>query len=308
MGWKAAAGTHVGLSHIRNDVPCQDSVSYKIEGDTIYCAVSDGAGSASRAEEGSYHAVEAALKALMEEDWADRVPDECEVQPTFSHVFRKVVEKLQEVAKKEQCNFHDLSCTLLLYVVTPTYLAAAQIGDGFIVVRRLDHAIYGLVFVPDHGDFINTTTFVTCEDALDSMQVRVIDSPCDFVCASTDGLELAVIQYGSWELHVPFFRSLDNWAKTLDNSPPEETRDAIRSLLGRDGLHNANHHDDKGLLVCVLDRETLDNVTAPNSRPFADSQEVSKKYSAGLKHSNTRSSQDSTTKHRPSKGRDGIPT
>ncbi|WP_338422937.1 protein phosphatase 2C domain-containing protein [Anabaena sphaerica] len=73
-------------------------------------------------------------------------------------------------------------------MATPEWVAAMQIGDGFIVMRCQD-AEYQILFKPDKGEFFNETTFVTSVNALEEMQVEVFPGKQGFICASTDGLE-----------------------------------------------------------------------------------------------------------------------
>ena len=76
--WRFAAASVLGTSHLRHGLPCQDSHACRAvtDGDgrtALVLAVSDGAGSAARAEEGSAIACEILVRAVEARLAATRV-------------------------------------------------------------------------------------------------------------------------------------------------------------------------------------------------------------------------------------------
>ncbi len=59
MNWKAIARYEVGISHQKQQLPCQDFADFRILDDVIIGAVADGAGSAKYSDVGAKLAVEA---------------------------------------------------------------------------------------------------------------------------------------------------------------------------------------------------------------------------------------------------------
>jgi serine/threonine protein phosphatase PrpC len=63
--WRVLGASVVGVSHVAHGTPCQDAHAHRLlPGGLLAVAVADGAGSASRSDEGAKAAVEAALDAL----------------------------------------------------------------------------------------------------------------------------------------------------------------------------------------------------------------------------------------------------
>jgi hypothetical protein len=267
----------VGTSHLSLNLPCQDFGDYLIldDGMGIAGAVADGAGSARLSELGAKCAVRTALEFIrinkpikavhqkpnlrsliftIPNKFAKQSPTktlttlDMVAQKFFTDLTKKIIQALQNEAEKQVCELGDLACTFVAFVATPDWVIAMQIGDGFIVVRQQDKQDYELVFEPDKGEYANETTFVTSSNALREMQVKVIKSACDFVCASTDGLERLAIRVSDWKPFPPFFKPFEEFLK--ETPDPEQDDEYILSFLNSDRL-NARTDDDKTLLICL---------------------------------------------------------
>jgi hypothetical protein len=260
MSWKAIARSTVGTSHIKQQMPCQDYGGCKILNNVIIGAVADGAGSAKYADIGAKLAVETVLEYLAGvEEWLQKRKhfwestqeplSESEAIKFFTKTLNKVVTALSAQAQRGGYSIDDLACTLLVVIATPEWVAAMQIGDGFIVVRpqQEDHI---LLFPPDKGEYINETTFVTSANALDGMKVGVRSLKPEFICASTDGLERVAIRMSDNTPFTPFFQPLQEYLQ--ESSHPEQEDEYLMSFLDSDRL-NARTDDDKTLLLCLYD-------------------------------------------------------
>ncbi|WP_414544055.1 PP2C family serine/threonine-protein phosphatase [Nostoc sp. CCY0012] len=263
MSWKAIARSEVGTSHQSQEIPCQDYGFYRIYDDVIVGAVADGAGSAKYSDVGSQLAVKTGLKYLSKiseylhkrkrcwQRFSQKL-SQTEAEKLFSKTHKKVLAELCNKATTEDYSIHDLACTLLVFVATPNWLAAMQIGDGFIVVRPHEDSGYQLLFKPDKGEFANETTFITSENALKEMQVDVISGEQEFICVSTDGLEKVAIRLQEWKAFPPFFKPFEEYLRETSN--PEENDKYLIELLQSERL-NARTDDDKTLLLCLWERE-----------------------------------------------------
>ena len=138
MGWKAIARYATGTSHQEQKIPCQDCGNYRIFNDVIVGAVADGAGSAKYSHFGSELAVETVIKCFAD---INELPDkqgfsqplsEMEAKEVFTKFVKDVITALNKQAINKSYSVHDLACTLLVFVATPEWVAAMQIGDGFI--------------------------------------------------------------------------------------------------------------------------------------------------------------------------------
>ncbi|MEH2313868.1 MAG: PP2C family serine/threonine-protein phosphatase [Nostoc sp.] len=261
MKWKAVARSAIGTSHQKQGIVCQDYGKYCIFDDVIVGAVADGAGSAKYSDVGSKLAVETVIKYLgriseylqkRKRCWQNISQEfsQTEADKLFTKTVKKVIVELGKQAAKRDYSVNDLACTLLVFVATPDWVAAMQIGDGFIV-RRSQESEYELLFQPDKGEFANETTFITSTNALKDMRVKVIPKKQEFICASTDGLEKVAIRLSDWKPFLPFFKPLEEYLHESVN--PKEDKYLIE-FLNSERL-NSRTDDDKTLLLCLFDRE-----------------------------------------------------
>lgn len=256
--WRAVTRWATGTRHQQQGMPCQDYGGDRILNDILVGAVADGAGSAAHAEVGARVAVHAVLDFLTaSEDWLlkhqkswDSLPQdsiEALAQKFFGRTVEKVNATLQQQAHQGGYPVSELACTLLAVLATPHWIAAMQIGDGFIVVR-LHEQEYKLLFHPDKGEYANQTTFVTSSDALQAMQTRVVVGQPQFICAATDGLEKVAIRRVDAMPFPPFFNPLEEYL--WETSTPHHDDEYLVSFLESDRL-NQRTDDDKTLLLCL---------------------------------------------------------
>lgn len=256
MVWKSIARSSMGTTHKQQQKPCQDYGCCTICHNVILGAVADGAGSATFSDIGAKLAVETALNELLQlREYTlylhcppKPVPDE-QARIIFANTLMEVVAALEKEALSGSYSIDDLACTLLVFIATPNWISAMQIGDGFIVVHPEEEE-YQLLFPPDKGEFINETTFVTSVNALNDMQVCVKPGKQRFICASTDGLERVAIQMNNWTPFSPFFKPLEEYLCETTN--PEKEDEYFRNFLESDRL-NAHTNDGKTLLLCLYD-------------------------------------------------------
>ncbi|MEH2332163.1 PP2C family serine/threonine-protein phosphatase [Nostoc sp.] len=254
MNWKAVARSAIGTSHQKQGIVCQDYGNYCSFGDVIVGAVADGAGSAKHSDVGSKLAVETVLKCFADINESPQTQafsqplSEEEAQKVFTKIVTQVIAELQKQANEEDYSINDLACTLLVFLATPYYVAAMQIGDGFIVIRSKESE-YQLLFQPDKGEFANETTFITSKNALEEMQVEVFPKKQEFICASTDGLEKVAIRLSDWQPFSPFFKPLEEYLHEPVNQEDEDKY--LMEFLNSERL-NSRTDDDKTLLLCLF--------------------------------------------------------
>jgi serine/threonine protein phosphatase PrpC len=257
VSWKAIARSATGKSHQEQKIPCQDWGDYGIFNDVIVGAVADGAGSAKYSHFGSQLAVNTVLQCFAN---INKLPgkkgfspplSKIEVTKVFTKFVEEVISELNYQAAHQGYSVNDLACTLLVFLATPEWLAAMQIGDGFIIVRSPD-VEYQMLFQPDKGEFFNETTFVTSTNALEKMQVEIILGKQEFICASTDGLEKVAIRLSDWKPFPPFFKPLEQYLRETES--PENNDQYIIDFLNSERL-NSRTDDDKTLLLSIFERE-----------------------------------------------------
>src|SRR5436190_15007856 len=175
--WRYAAASTLGTSHAKLGTPCQDAHTCEIvlstTGEPILVAVvADGAGSASRSQDGAR---------LTCDFVANEVRAFCDAGGTVGDLTRETVngwlERLQAeiaaLAGAEDLSPRDFACTLVAAVLGEEHAAFLQLGDGAIVVSDGDD--YAWIFWPDQGEYENVTFFVTDPQSLDRLQVDLCE-------------------------------------------------------------------------------------------------------------------------------------
>ncbi len=245
----------IGTRHEQRGQPCQDFGSYRVEGNFILGAVSDGAGSAKYSDVGAQIAVESVLDAVALQ-LGKKVPTFEAITAAAPEIFHKAFEEVRSALSCEAENtgsaLQDFGCTLLAFVACCDWVAAMQIGDGLMVLRSRADEDFNLLFEPDKGEFINETVFVTTAGAEGSLRVCVHASDHPFICAATDGLERVAVRMQDWVPHTPFFSPFEACLRQL---PTQSERDLyLKTFLESDRL-NSKTDDDKTMLACLYDAE-----------------------------------------------------
>lgn len=239
MSFRCAGASVIGQGHARRSAPCQDACGWAVIGERMVIAVADGAGSAPCAEQGSRLAVGAALDVLIEEQLLGRRPPAAQLERAFRLARAALLEEAGRLGKAPW----ELSTTLLACIATPQWTAAAQVGDGAVVIVG-EQGIEALTR-PVHGEYCNTTIFLTAEDALQRMQCRLV-GPAHHVAVFTDGIETVAVHHATGEPHAPFFTGLFAF---MDAPMAENERArAIEAFLGGERLAQ-RCDDDKTLVV-----------------------------------------------------------
>jgi hypothetical protein len=252
--WRYAYASVAGTSHDKSGAPCQDAGACRIVegnggGAVLLAMASDGAGSARRSEEGACLAV-----ALFLDDFgaACRAHGIAAIDRPFILAWlAKLRRKIAARAARAGIRAGDYACTALAAVIAADRAVFFQIGDGAIVVsRRHGLGEYDWVFWPQHGEFANTTNFVTQRDAARALEIEIRHGPIEEVALFTDGIERLVLDLGAKTAHAPFFRPLFRWLAAT--KPPEtgETSPALVQYLASKQVCDRTD-DDKTLIMAT---------------------------------------------------------
>jgi Protein phosphatase 2C len=208
--WRVAMASSIGTSHVAAAQPCQDA-HHHVEATgpdgekVMVLAVSDGAGTAAIAEVGA---------ALVCETFARLVAAHIGQGGRVESIGRPLVERwtagviyrLKLHAQQTGAALEDYACTLLAAAVGESEAAFVQIGDGAIVVSSGEG--WHHVFWPQHGEFANTTNFVTSEHRLAALAFEARGERVEEIALFTDGIENLVLQKAAKKVHAPFFDSM----------------------------------------------------------------------------------------------------
>ena len=156
-----------GLRHEEECVPCQDKIFTLTRAGVTAIALADGAGSAKM----SHYGAESAVRAVCEELCVKFVQfveaeDSDEVRRT---VLGRVVSELEALAREKVCSVRDLGSTLLAAAADEEKLLLVHVGDGLIACCR--DGKYFAASLPDNGEFVNETVFLTSSDAFQRMRL-----------------------------------------------------------------------------------------------------------------------------------------
>lgn len=199
--WRYIAARARGSSHARSGTPCQDQLACDVlEDGTLVAVLADGAGSASEAELGARIATGAVLEAARRE-LAAGAPD---LASTLRRAILSAREAVLEEARAAGQPARAFASTLLAVALGPAGGAAAQLGDGLIVVDGAGSG-WSWVFWPQRGEFANTTYFLTDDEAEQTLKVEALAAPVSSVALMSDGLEPLALHYQSRAAHAPFF-------------------------------------------------------------------------------------------------------
>ena len=266
MQWQAVTSSAIGTKHKKIEKPCQDYGAHQIlsEGNVLIGAVSDGMGSAKHSEIGSQLAVEVVISELQQDYWQSQLTDEDAVKQFFAQLLKLVKSRLQHKANTQGYPVQDLACTLLAFIATPEWLAAMQVGDGFIVVRA-EGGDYELLFQPDKGEFANETTPVTASDALQEMQVCLKLIPYKFICATTDGIEnISLVKPENWKPFAKFFRPLEQ--HMLSRLSLKQKKKQLKDFLHSEKISQSTDDDTTLLLGVYQDSEPKKAEGSPDEK------------------------------------------
>ncbi|WP_088893803.1 PP2C family serine/threonine-protein phosphatase [Leptolyngbya ohadii] len=306
MPWLAIKARAIGSKHVAGGIPCQDNVAYEtlLKDEVVIGAVSDGAGSAPHSHVGSDIAVRVALEYLKSQQWNCREAlTKDQAKKLFQNLLRIVLLKLDSQAKSSGFPLHDLACTLLVFAASPQWLVAMQLGDGLIVVRMRSSNNYKLLFLPDKGEYINETSFVTSLDALDRVKICSEAISPLFICAATDGIEnISLFKQDDWQPSSKFFRPLETHLYSIKSYLQKQQE--LDDFLNSDRLNDATD-DDKALLLCSYENALNHNFTPAHielEQQVAETSQVQHEHSDFFPRYSQKASRESQVKIQRKKG------
>ncbi|MBD0263656.1 MAG: protein phosphatase 2C domain-containing protein [Tolypothrix sp. Co-bin9] len=247
--WRVVAASVGGTSHLKNNQLCQDAHHWQILPDNVLvAAVADGAGSAVSGKVGAMVAVEAAIENISVKQFTRRTLDDEQVRSLLNDAI--IAAKLAVEHEAAACDKQpqDLATTLIITIATPELAAVVQIGDGMAVAKDRMGNLLALT-MPDNGEYINATTFLTSPNALDTAQMRIWREAIVNVGVLTDGLQMLALNMAVGEPHKPFFFPLFDFAANADDKGA--AKDQLVTFLRSDRITQRTD-DDLTLIIAAL--------------------------------------------------------
>ncbi len=249
--WRHVAQSLQGPSHAAEGSVCQDSHLVRVVGgddeaaQTLIACVADGAGSVKHSDIGSALACEAIV------DSATRY---YESLGSFSQLqlgdvvawCESVREKLRAAADAHSCQMRELATTLCAAFLSPEGSIFFQIGDGAITVGN--RGIYGVVFWPQSGEYVNVTNFMTSDNYQNDLVFQATPSRFTDLALFTDGIERLALNFENQTPHLPFFQPLFQAVRSTDNGANLDA-DLAQFLQSDSVKHRSD--DDKTLILAT---------------------------------------------------------
>jgi len=241
--WRWAAASQQGAGHIVAGTLCQDAHRvYELPRGILIAIVADGAGSASRSHDGSTLAVDT-LGGYLAEALIPEETTEADLEVLLRRGFVAAYTAIKDLAEQNDLPISDFHTTLACAIVTRASVAIAHIGDGTIVCWDRPGELE-VVARPDHGEFANSTFFVTeLPQQLDHMHIRVMARQCQGVALTTDGL-LEVAFEDSYSEIKPWFPFFEPLIERVHNASIDNDLSArMQAFLASPKIGNATNDD-----------------------------------------------------------------
>jgi hypothetical protein len=253
--WQVVATCQPGSTHLCRGQPCADRYERAQVAGAIILVVADGAGSAARGAEGAAIAARSAVRLAASSLVGAPPTEEAGAQCDFvREVLRQTLAAVQEeiaaadLAEPASCPADFLS-TLLLAILTESWLMAGNIGDGWLVARDRQGALRA-VAPPSRGEYVNETFFLTSAGAIDEAVIAVEPAAeLDAVALMSDGPAWFALDLEQGAPSRPLFEKLFAFAGDPALSAEEKDR-ALAAFLASPAICGKTD-DDKTLILAV---------------------------------------------------------
>lgn len=255
MAWRIYAASATGTSHLDKGIVCQDAFAYQVDGEVLVAVVCDGAGSASRSDEGSRLLADTVVGALSERLREDPTLLEGD-HDRFAAIAIAAVETaravLIETAAQARASLSSYAATLVGFAGDGQRGWFFHIGDGIGVaeaalMEAAQAAAASVVSAPENGEYANETYFVTGDAWRQHLRVLAVPAPIARLALMSDGAMPFAMEKGNAGLFKPFIEPVTHYLASVSEA------DGSRALTGT--LEDPRTHgitsDDKTLLIAL---------------------------------------------------------
>ena len=166
--WVCRKAITRGKAKKKKKIPCQDKIYTRQGNGVLAVALADGAGSAAFSAKGA-EIVTAEITRILVNQF-DYIYKNVNKKIVKISILRALLKKLQKQAEKDSALLPQYASTLLAVAIKGQRRLVLHLGDGIIGVWNGQEVLpYSL---PENGEFINTTVFVTSPNAVRSLRVR----------------------------------------------------------------------------------------------------------------------------------------
>ena len=247
--WRVATATAAGASHSRDNTPNQDAVDYRLvkagSSQVAVIAVADGAGSASRSDEGSQIAVKVAVESIVK--GVKKKPPAAFTKHLATSLVRDAIKQAKNAVvrygKEHGVSPRDLACTLIVAVASERLLTAAQLGDGAVVAFNIADGAAKTLCAANTGEYANETTFITSRTR--PHQVADVGhasgSDYDALALITDGLQNLALTMPEREAFMGFWNPMLN--DLAQTGEPEAVPGRLRAFISGERVQSRTTDD-----------------------------------------------------------------
>jgi serine/threonine protein phosphatase PrpC len=259
--WRVAAATAAGSSHTRNNVPNQDAVDYRLvevgRGPVLAVAVADGAGSASRSDEGSQMAVKAAVASIV--DGINKRPVAAFSEHLATSLVRDAIKRTKNAVvrygSKHRAPIGELACTLIVAVASERLVTAAQVGDGAVIAFNIASGAARTLCAAHTGEYANETTFITSHSRPDRVAYvgHASGKDYDALALITDGLQNLALKMPEREAFMGFWNPILNDLVYTDE--PEAVPARLHTFISSERVQSRTT-DDVTIAIATRNRRS----------------------------------------------------
>ena len=257
--WHTSFASVIGTSHQKQGTICQDAglceqVLLNDKNEILLAVVSDGAGSATKSDIGSRVIVELFMtefkKGLKENVSLEKID-----KAFIINWLEFVRSHITILAKEAGLSIREYACTVLGAVIGRSDAVFFQLGDGAIIVSKIDSEEYRPIFWPQHGEYANQTNFVIQSNFIENLEFAYLNEQFDKIALFTDGLERLVLDFTSRTAHAPAFSTIFNWLMKKELTNNNQPCPALTAYLNSEYI-NSRTDDDKTLVMAIRSPST----------------------------------------------------
>lgn len=202
--WQMIAASVPGASHLRAGLPCQDAYRVaELPCGGMVVAVADGLGSARYADQGAQQAVAAVVERLGADIAAFHPKRKREWVKLLATAFATAQSAVKQIAAAAGSPIAEYATTLIVVVITDSWLAIGQIGDGAVVAQLANGKVRTLS-KPQRGEFANETQPLTNAAALGRVRYLCRPQRPRALAVFSDGLQPVCLNVGDHAPYQPF--------------------------------------------------------------------------------------------------------
>lgn len=248
--WKYAYSSVIGTSHISFETPKQDfcKVEEQVINDVnyLFAAVADGAGSAKYSDRSSRYICKLFIRKVKSWLLTNELSTlNRETVLAWFLIFQKVIKRAVKIYHLE--SIREFATTFLFAILSDKGNVFVQVGDG--VIAKGNSTTLDCIFIPQNGEYLNTTSFATDENIDEQFLFEVNSNNVERLVLFTDGIELISFDFSTMKPHTRFFNPI---FAQLENSDViglnDETSEFISGFLGCERV-NQRTDDDKTLVI-----------------------------------------------------------